>query len=67
MQTGTGGIQGFYVKANRPRFEYPLHNQHVYVYYRWLTWVAGKRGRPFQQMMVAGWAEEELNAQNIQG
>jgi hypothetical protein len=40
-----------------------LYNQHVYVYYRWRSWVAGQMCRPFAQAVLWQWAAEEARAQ----
>ena len=40
-----------------------LHNEHVYIYYRWYTWVAGKISRPFAEELYRHWAEDEKENQ----
>lgn len=39
----------------------PLHNHHVYQYYRWLEWVTGQDHHYFAQLHFYTMAERELD------
>jgi len=40
-----------------------LHNQHVYLRYRWLGWVAEQQGRLMRAFFMRDFARQELEAQ----
>lgn len=41
----------------------PLHNHHIYLYWRWRGWVAEQIGRPMAADLLRGFAQQELARQ----
>lgn len=40
-----------------------MHNHHVYVYFRFKSWVAGQTGKYMRQWFMHEFAEQELSSQ----